>query len=207
MPAAAVATTYHRDYIFVKNDNNDNIFDTITTLNCDTKKNFIRENLDIIRLDNNKHINGTFFSCVSAYNSITEHNQFIKQNNYQINIKNGNVLTKNKERQDESPIIIKVNPNDNVITTKEYVFIQSEKDLQTGVIQPVSKQDLDIFFHVEYDWGMIVFVTVIVILMMCFAIKYIYYIPSSVAEQFSNDNKNAQHYKSNINVDDEIKKL
>lgn len=64
-------------------------------------------------------------------------------------------MTKNKERKDILPIVIQVNSNDNIITAKKYVFIQSEKDLQTGTVQPVSERDLDNFFHVEWDWSMI----------------------------------------------------
>lgn len=218
MPAISVSNTYHRNYIFVKNDNNDAIFHSITILNCTTDEKFIQEDVDIVNLDNNKHINGTFFSCVNASaNSITENSQFIKKNNYQINIKHSDVLTKNKERRDESPIVIKVNPNDNIITAQEYVFIQSEKDLQTGIIQPVSKRDLDNFFHVEWDYGMIGFVIVMAMLMIGFATKYMLYMPYSVAENISefanSSNKStttasqSQHYKSNVNVDDEIKKL
>ena len=173
--------------------------------------------MDIVSLDNNKHITGTFFSCLNPNaneHSITENSLFAKQKNYQINIKDSDILTKNKERKDISPVVIKVNPNDNIITTKKYVFIQSEKDLQTGTVQPVLERDLDNFFHVEWDWSMIGFVVVMVMLMIGFAIKYMIYMPYSVAENISESsktNKNAasqqQHYKSNVNVDDEIKKL
>ena len=80
MPAISVSNTYHRNYIFVKNDNNDAIFHSITILNCTTDEKFIQEDVDIVNLDNNKHINGTFFSCVNAsVNSITENSQFIKK--------------------------------------------------------------------------------------------------------------------------------
>ena len=214
------STTYYRDYIFVKRSsyasNSDAIFDSAATLKCTTDEQFVQEDVDIVNLDNNKHIKGTFFSCLNPNaneNSITEHGQFTKQKNYQVNIKNNDVLTKNKERKDISPIIIKVNPNDNIITAKKYVFIQSEKDLQTGIVQPVSEQDLDKFFHVEWDYGMIGFVVVMAMLMIGFAIKYMIYMPYSVAENISessNNKSNAksqQHYKSNVNVDDEIKKL
>lgn len=211
----ATSTTYYRDYIFVKPSSSNAIFDSATTLKCTTDEQFVQEDVDIVGLDNNKHITGTFFSCLNPNaneNSITENSQFTKQKNYQVTIKNSNVLTKNKDRKDISPIIIKVNPNDNIITTKKYVFIQSEKDLQTGTVQPVSEQDLDNFFHIEYDWGMIGFVMVVVILMIWFATKYMLYMSYSVAEQLSeSSNKNttsqSQHYKSNVNVDDEIKKL
>ena len=61
---------------------------------------------------------------------------------------------------------------------------------------------------------MIGFVIVMAMLMIGFATKYMLYMPHSVAENISdssNDNKStataSQHYKSNVNVDDEIKKL
>ena len=220
------STTYYRDYIFVKRssytENNDSnaIFDNAATLKCPTDEQFFQEDVDIVSLDNNKHIAGTFFSCLNPNaneHSITENSLFAKQKNYQINIKNSDILTKNKERKDISPIVIKVNPNDNIITAKKYIFIQSEKDLQTGTVQPVSEQDLDNFFYVEYDWWMIGFVIVMAMLMIGFATKYMLYMPYSVAENISeltnSSNKStatasqSQHYKSNVNVDDEIKKL
>ena len=212
-------STYHRNYIFVKHSNNndsDTIFDSAATLKCTTDEQFVQEDVDIVSLDNNKHITGTFFSCLNPNaneNSITENGQFIKQKNYKVNIKNSDVLTTNKDRKDISPIIIKVNQNDNIITAPKYVFIQSEKDLQTGTVQPVSEQDLDNFFHVEWDWSMIGFVVIMGMFMVGFAIKYMLYMPYSVAEQLSESSNNKskaksqQHYKSNVNVDDEIKKL
>lgn len=219
-------STYYRDYIFVKrsseasnsNTDSDAIFDSAATLKCTTDEQFFQEDVDIVSLNNNKNITGTFFSCLNPNaneHSITENSLFAKQKNYQINIKDSNILTKNKERKDISPIIIKVNPNDNIITAKKYIFIQSEKDLQTGKVQPVSEQDLDKFFYVEYDWGMIGFVIVMAMLMIGFATKYMLYMPYSVTENISelpnSSNKNttsqSQHYKSNVNVDDEIKKL
>lgn len=215
----ATSTTYYRDYIFVKHSSssyaNNNIFDSAATLKCTTNEQFVQEDVDIVSLDNNKHIKGTFFSCLNPNaneNSITERGLFAKQKDYQVNINNSDILTKNRERKDISPVVIQVNPNDNIITTKKYVFIQSEKDLQTGTVQPVSEQDLDKFFHVEWDYGMIGFVIVMAMLMIGFATKYMLYMPYSVAENITElPNKNtasqSQHYKSNVNVDDEIKKL
>lgn len=223
MSTTVTRTTYYRDYIFVKrsskasNADSDAIFDSAATLKCTTDEQFVQEDVDIVGLDNNKHIKGTFFSCLNPNaneNSITENSQFTKQKNYQVNIKNSDVLTKNKDRKDTSPFVIQVNPNDNIITTKKYVFIQSEKDLQTGIVQQVSEQDLDNFFHVEWDYGMIGFVIVMAMLMIGFAIKYMIYMPYSVAENISKSSNRSnattsqsQHYKSNVNVDDEIKKL
>lgn len=226
MSTTVTRTTYYRDYIFVKrsskasNADSDAIFDSAATLKCTTDEQFVQEDVDIVSLDNNKHITGTFFSCLNQNAneySITENSLFAKQKNYQINIKGSHILTKNKERKDISPVVIKVNPNDNIITAKKYIFIQSEKDLQTGTVQPVSEQDLDNFFYVEYDWWMIGFVIVMAMLMIGFATKYMLYMPYSVAENISeltnSSNKStatasqSQHYKSNVNVDDEIKKL
>lgn len=211
----ATSTTYYRDYIFVKHSgSNNNIFDSAATLKCTTDEQFVQENVDIVSSNTNKHIKGTFFSCLNPNaneNSITERGLFAKQKDYQVNINNSDILTKNKERKDISPIVIQVNPNDNIITTKKYVFIQSEKDLQTGTVQPVSEQDLDKFFHTEWDWSMIGFVVVMAMLMIGFATKYMIYMPYSVVENISNSSNNTaskpQHYKSNVNVDDEIKKL
>ena len=216
----ATSTTYYRDYIFVKRSkaDSDAIFDSAATLKCTTDEQFVQEDVDIVSLDNNNHIKGTFFSCLNPNaneNSITERGLFAKQKDYQVNINNSDILTKNKERKDISPIVIQVNSNDNIITAKKYVFIQSEKDLQTGIVQPISEQDLDNFFHTEWDWSMIGFVVVMAMLMIGFATKYMLYIPYSVAENISelpnSSNKNtasqSQHYKYNVNVDDEIKKL
>ena len=223
MSTTVTRTTYYRDYIFVKrsskasNADSDAIFDNAATLKCTTDEQFVQENVDIVSSNTSNHIKGTFFSCLNPNaneNSITERGLFAKQKDYQVNINNSNILTKNKERKDISPVVIQVNPNDNIITTKKYVFIQSEKDLQTGIVQPVSEQDLDNFFHTEWDWGMIGFVIVMAMLMIGFATKYMLYMPYSVAEnisEFTNSSNNTasqpQHYKSNVNVDDEIKKL
>ena len=226
MPTTVTRTTYYRDYIFVKrsskasNADSDAIFDSVATLKCITDEQLVQEDVNIVSSNNNKHIKGTFFSCLNPNaneNSITERGLFAKQKDYQVNINNSDILTKNKERKDISPIVIQVNPNDHIITAKKYVFIQSEKDLQTGTVQPVSEQDLDNFFHTEWDWGMIGFVIVMAMLMIGFATKYMLYMPYSVAENISefanSSNKStatasqSQHYKSNVNVDDEIKKL
>ena len=65
---------------------------------------------------------------------------------------------------------------------------------------------------IQKNNSMIGFVTVMAMLMIGFAIKYMIYMPYSVAENISeSSNKNtasqSQHYKYNVNVDDEIKKL
>ena len=126
----ATSTTYYRDYIFVKPSSNNAIFDSATTLKCTTNEQFVQEDVDIVGLDNNKHIKGTFFSCLNPNaneNSITENGQFIKQKNYKVNIKNSDVLTTTKDRKDISPIIIKVNQNDNIITTPQICFYSIRK--------------------------------------------------------------------------------
>lgn len=172
----AYSPSYHRDYIFVKhNDGNSDTFTNVAKLNCLTDKKLMKEKVDIVNLTNNKHITGTFYSCQTSGFSLILPSVFETRKDYKITIQEVNILNENVDNNNTEPIVIPV--KNKVLTghsssfaniDNEYVFTQDNPSSSTQVTQ----NDLNEFFSLKLDYGMIVFVSIAAILMAYFMIKH-----------------------------------
>lgn len=176
----AYSSSYHRDYIFVKHsDGNNETLTNVAKLNCLTDKKMMKEKVDIVNLTNNKHITGTFYSCQTSGFSLILPSVFETRKDYKITIQEVNILNENVDNTNMDPIIIPVNNSvkNKVLTgysssfaniDNEYVFIQDNPSSSTRVTQ----NDLNEFFSLKLDYGMIIFVSIAAILMAYFIIKH-----------------------------------
>lgn len=170
----AYSSSYHRDYIFVKHsDGNSNTLTNVAKLNCLTDKKMMKEKVDIVNLTNNKHITGTFYSCQTSGFSLILPSVFETRKDYKITIQEVNILNENVDNTNTDSIVIPV--KDKVLIghsssffDNEYVFIQENP---SSPIQ-VTQNDLNEFFSLKLDYGMIVFVSIAAILMAYFMIKH-----------------------------------
>lgn len=172
--------SYHRDYIFVKHsDSNNAILTNVAKLNCLTDKKLMKEKVDIVNLTNNKHITGTFYSCQTSGFSLILPSVFETRKDYKITIQEVNILNENIDNTNTEPIVIPVNNSvKNKVFTghsssfanidNEYVFIQDNPSSSTQVTQ----NDLNEFFSLKLDYGMIIFLSITAILMAYFMIKH-----------------------------------
>jgi hypothetical protein len=174
----AYSPSYHRDYIFVKHsdgNSNSNTLTNVAKLNCLTDKKMMKEKVDIVNLTNNKHITGTFYSCQTSGFSLILPSVFETRKDYKITIQEVNILNENVDNNNTEPIVIPV--KNKVLTghsssfaniDNEYVFTQDNPSSSTQVTQ----NDLNEFFSLKLDYGMIVFVSIAAILMAYFMIKH-----------------------------------
>jgi hypothetical protein len=172
----AYSPSYHRDYIFVKHsDGNSDTLTNVAKLNCLTDKKLMKEKVDIVNLTNNKHITGTFYSCQTSGFSLILPSVFETRKDYKITIQEVNILNENVDNNNTEPIVIPV--KNKVLTghsssfaniDNEYVFTQDNPSSSTQVTQ----NDLNEFFSLKLDYGMIVFVSIAAILMAYFMIKH-----------------------------------
>ena len=170
----AYSPSYHRDYIFVKHsDGNSDTLTNVAKLNCLTDKKLMKEKVDIVNLTNNKHITGTFYSCQTSGFSLILPSVFEIRKNYKIIIQEVNILNENVDNTNTDSIVIPVKDkvligHNSSFFDNEYVFIQENPSSST----PVTQNDLNEFFLLKLDYGMIVFVSITAILMAYFMIKH-----------------------------------
>lgn len=168
----AYSLSYHRDYIFVKHsDDNNETLTNVAKLNCLTDKKLMKEKVDIVNLTNNKHITGTFYSCQTSGFSLILPNMFETRKDYKITIQEVNILNKDVDNKNTDSIIISVKDkvligHNSSFFDNEYVFIQE------NLSSPITQNDLNEFFSLKLDYGMIVFVSIAAILMAYFMIKH-----------------------------------
>lgn len=174
----AYSPSYHRDYIFVKHsdgNSNSNTLTNVAKLNCLTDKKMMKEKVDIVNLTNNKHITGTFYSCQTSGFSLILPSVFETRKDYKITIQEVNILNENVDNNNTEPIVIPV--KNKVLTghsssfaniDNEYVFTQDNPSSSTQVTQ----NDLNEFFSLKLDYGMIAFMFISAILMAYFMIKH-----------------------------------
>ena len=195
---------HHRDYIFVKHSNGNN--DTLTNvakLNCLTDKKLLKEKVDIVNLTNNKHIIGTFYSCQTSGFSLILPSMFETRKDYKITIQEVNILNENVDNSNTDSIIIPAKDkvligHNSSFFDNEYVFIQDNPSSSA----PVKQNDLNEFFSLKLDYGMIIFVSIAVILMAYFMIKNWLF---STRKSFELPSKPA--INSDVEVNKDIQKL
>lgn len=200
----AYSLSYHRDYIFVKHSNND-ILTNVAKLNCLTDKKLMKEKVDIVNLTNNKHITGTFYSCQTSGFSLILPSVFETRKDYKITIQEVNILNENVDNNNTEPIVIPV--KNKVLTghsssfaniDNEYVFTQDNPSSSTQVTQ----NDLNEFFSLKLDYGMIIFLSIAAILMAYFMIKHWLF---TIRKSFELSSKPSVN--SDVEVDKDIQKL
>lgn len=202
----AYSLSYHRDYIFVKHSNSNNdILTNVAKLNCLTDKKLMKEKVDIVNLTNNKHITGTFYSCQTSGFSLILPSVFETRKDYKITIQEVNILNENVDNNNTEPIVIPV--KNKVLTghsssfaniDNEYVFTQDNPSSSTQVTQ----NDLNEFFSLKLDYGMIIFLSIAAILMAYFMIKHWLF---TIRKSFELSSKPSVN--SDVEVDKDIQKL
>lgn len=168
----AYSPSYHRDYIFVKHSDG-NTLTNVAKLNCLTDKKLMKEKVDIVNLTNNKHITGIFYSCQTSGFSLILPSVFETRKDYKITIQEVNILNENVDNTNTDSIIIPVKDkvligHNSSFFDNEYVFIQDNPSSSTQVTQ----NDLNEFFSLKLDYGMIIFLSITAILMAYFMIKH-----------------------------------
>lgn len=202
----AYVSSSYRDYIFVKHSNSNNeTLTNVAKLNCLTDKKLIKEKVDIVNLTNDKHITGTFYSCQTSGFSLILPSMFETRKDYKITIQEVNILNKDVDNNNTDPIIIPVNDlmKDKVLIghnssffDNEYVFIQEDSN------SSITQNDLNDFFSLKLDYGVIIFVSIAVILMAYFMIKHWLFTTRKSFELPSKPSIN-----SDVEVDKDIQKL
>ena len=200
----AYSPSYHRDYIFVKHsDSNNETLTNVAKLNCLTDKKLMKEKVDIVNLTNNKHITGTFYSCQTSGFSLILPNMFETRKDYKFTIQEVNILNENVDNTNTDSIVIPVKDkvligHNSSFFDNEYVFIQENP---SSPIQ-VTQNDLNEFFSLKLDYGMIIFVSIVTILMAYFMIKHWLFTTRKSFELPSQPSIN-----SNVEVTKDIQKL